>query len=74
MQNQPLKLPESFIKILVNLPESGMGYQIVKVILKSGKILHKHKVLNSELLIMEPTENIKASDIEKIELESVKFA
>jgi hypothetical protein len=74
MQNQTLKLPESFIKILVNLPESGMGYQIVKVILKSGKILHKHKVLNSELLIMEPTENIKASDIEKIELESVKFA
>lgn len=74
MQNQTLKLPESFIKILVNLPESGMGYQMVKVILKSGKILHKHKVLNSELLIIEPTENIEASDIEKIELESVKFA
>jgi hypothetical protein len=69
MQTQTLKLPESFINMLVNLPESGMGYQIVKVILKSGKILHRHKVLNSELLLMEETENIKANDIEKIELE-----
>ena len=70
MQTQTLKLPESFINLLVNLPESGMGYQIVKVILKSGKILHRHKVLNSEFLLMDETENIKANDIEKIELEA----
>jgi hypothetical protein len=70
MQTQTLKLPESFINILANLPESGMGYQIVRVILKSGKVLHRHKVLNSEFLIIEPTENINAKDIEKIELEN----
>jgi len=34
MQTQTLKLPESLINKLVNLPESGMGYQIVRVILK----------------------------------------
>jgi len=49
-----------------------MGYQIVKVILKSGKILHEHKVLNSELLVLEENENISVKDIDKIELESKK--
>jgi hypothetical protein len=49
-----------------------MGYQLVKVILKSGKILHRHKVLNSELLMLEENENITITDIEKIELESKK--
>ncbi len=66
---QTLKLPDTFISFLASLPESGMGYQIVKVILKSGKILHKHKVLNSELLILDANENISAKDIYKIELE-----
>jgi hypothetical protein len=49
-----------------------MGYQIVKVILKSGKVLHQHKVLNSELLMLEENENITVKDIDKIELESRK--
>lgn len=35
-----------------------MGYQIVKVILKSGKVLNRHKVINSELLMLEENENI----------------
>jgi hypothetical protein len=72
MQTRTLKLPDSFINILINLPENGMGYQIVKVILKSGKVLHKHKVLNSELLMLEENENITVIDIEKIELENRK--
>ena len=72
MQSRTLKLSDSFINLLVNLPENGMGYQIVKVILKSGKILHQHKVLNSELLILEENENISMKDIEKIELENRK--
>ena len=72
MQTSTLKLPDSFINILINLPENGMGYQIVKVILKSGKILHEHKVLNSELLVLEENENISVKDIDKIELESKK--
>lgn len=69
MQSRTLKLPNSFINILVELPETGMGYQLVKVILKSGKVLHQHKVLNSQLLMLEDNENITAKDIEKIELE-----
>jgi hypothetical protein len=49
-----------------------MGYQLVKVILKSGKVLHRHKVLNSELLMLDENENITVKDIEKIELENKK--
>ena len=72
MQPRTLKLSENFINFLVNLPENGMGYQIVKVILKSGKILHQQKVLNSEYLMLEENENITIKDIEKIELDNRK--
>ena len=47
-----------------------MGYQIVKVILRNGKILKKHKVFNSELLMLEENELIRAIDIANVELES----
>lgn len=70
MQTRTLKLPEKFINILINLPENGMGYQVVKVILKSGEILRQHKVLNSEFLMLEENENIKLIDIAKIEPEN----
>lgn len=72
MKNRTLKLSDSFINVLINLPENGMGYQIVKVILKSGEVLHRHKVLNSELLMLEENENITIKDIDKIELEIKK--
>lgn len=72
METKTLKLPDSFINVLINLPENGMGYQIVKVILKSGKILNHHKVINSSLLMLEENENITEKDIAKIELESRK--
>jgi hypothetical protein len=70
METRTLKLPDSFINILIDLPESGMGYQIVKVVLRNGKILHRHKVINSELLMLEGNEHIQAIDIANIELES----
>ena len=72
MVARELKLSDSFINILVNLPESGMGYQIVKVILKSGQVLYQHKVFNSEILMLEENENISILDIEKIELDNRK--
>lgn len=72
MQTKALKLTDRFINVLVKLPESGMGYQIVKVFLKSGAVLHQHKVFNSELLMLEENENITVKDIDKIELEISK--
>jgi len=70
METRTIKLPDSFINTLIDLPENGMGYQIVKVILRNGKILHRHKVLNSELLMLEENEDIYAKDIENIELDT----
>jgi hypothetical protein len=70
MQNNAIKLPESFINKLINLPESGMGYQIVKVILRNGRVLKMHKVFNSEILMLEENELIQAIDIVNIELEN----
>ena len=66
------KLNKEQENYLLSQPENGMGYQIVKVILKSGKVLHRHKVINSSLLMLEENENITEKDIEKIELESRK--
>lgn len=70
METKTVKLPDSFIDFLINLPENGMGYQFVKVILRNGKVLHQQKVLNSELLMLEENELILAKDIKNIELES----
>lgn len=70
MQSNTIKLPDSFINKLINLPESGMGYQIVKVFLRNGKVLKKQKVLNSEVLMLDENVLIQAIDIANIELES----
>jgi hypothetical protein len=67
--NSKFKIPEKFVHQLVKLPESGMGYQLVKIFLSDGKILRKRKVLNSSILILKPDENIASSEIEKIELD-----
>ena len=72
MQTRTLKLTDIFINSLINLPESGMGYQLVKIILKNGNVLTRHKVINSELLMLEENENIAIGDIDKIELEKRK--
>jgi hypothetical protein len=69
MQTQKIILPDRFVNYLVNLPESGMGYQLVKIFLKDGKILRKHKVINSSILILNEKEKITLSQISKLELE-----
>jgi hypothetical protein len=69
MKNNTIKLPDSFINKLIDLPESGMGYQIVKVILRSGKVLHRQKVINSEYLMLEGNQDIMVNDIKNIDLE-----
>ncbi len=43
MQARTLILPDRFINMLVNLPESGMSYQIVNIFLKSRKVLDQQK-------------------------------
>jgi hypothetical protein len=71
MDSRAIRLSDTFINILISLPENGMGFQIVKIFLKDGTILSQHKVINSEWLMLEENENISNNDIENIELEKV---
>lgn len=64
-----LKLPEKLMISIVNLPQNETGHRMVKIYLKNGRVLHNHRVINSEILILEDYEDFYNSDIEKIELE-----
>jgi len=41
-------LPQRWIEKLTGLPESGMGYQRVNIVLKRGRVLKDIVVLNAE--------------------------
>jgi len=64
-----IQLPDKWINFLINLPETGMGYQLVRVILKNGKVLRNHKVLNGSLLLLEKNEHLAKDDIVMVEAE-----
>ena len=61
-----LKLSDRLIKKLQDLPESGMGYQVVNFKLKDGTILKNITVLNSSSVVVDKTLNI--SNIIDVEL------
>ncbi len=60
------KLSKEQENYLINQPETGMGYQVVKVILKNGKVLHRQKVINSSILLLSGNESITENDIDEI--------
>ena len=66
--HKKIKLKKEHINFLAELPENGMGYQIVNVILKNGQHLMNRVVLNSEYLMLEDDENIQPDMIERVEL------
>ncbi len=63
-------MPDRLVSMLRSLPETGMGYQLVKLVLNNGGVIRHHKVLNAEHLLLEDGEDINASDIAGIELET----
>ena len=63
-----IKLTDEQIKILENLPEHGMGYQIVNITLKDGHVLKDRIVLNSTDLKVKTDEIITPDEIILIEL------
>lgn len=63
-----VKLLDEQIRILEELPESGMGYQIVNIILKNGVILKDRIVMNSTYLKIGVDEKINPNDILSINL------
>ena len=49
--------------ILINTPETGMGYHLVSVRLKNGKVLNDRTILNCSLLVLNKGEEINQDDI-----------
>ena len=59
-------LPVKWIQHLTNLPETGMGYQMVDVYLNDGKILRSKEIINSSIINLD--ENINLDNIISIKL------
>lgn len=64
-----LKRNGKWSKRLVKLPESGMGYQIVDITLKDGRVMKEVIVFNCESIYL-PTghENVCEKDIAEIKM------
>jgi hypothetical protein len=67
-----IKLTENQINLLTDLPEHGMGYQVVDVKLKNGKVYNKLIVFNSAYLQIEDTMAFDAKEIDTILLNNLK--
>jgi len=61
-----ITLPEHLIKKLQELPETGMGYQVVNFKLKNGTALKSVTVLNSSIVLLD--NDMDVSEIIKVEL------
>ena len=69
MENKTkVKLTEQQINLLSKLPEQGMGYQIVDIKMKNGKILQEKVVFNSTYLQLDINEKIDTNNIDSIEI------
>lgn len=58
------KLSKKWIKHLLFMPESGMGYQTIDIILKNGQVIEQINVFNAE--DMELPDKYKHLKVEKI--------
>lgn len=74
MDFNKLPLPEKFVTQLMQLPETGMGYQQVTITLKNGEKLYNRFVFNCSLLEVQPTDTFTAEDITTITLQNIKAA
>lgn len=68
--NRKLKLPKKISKYLENLPEQGMGYQIVDIEFFDGKTLTDRIVFNSTFLKLDENEKIDSEKIKAIRIKS----
>ncbi|MDX5479396.1 MAG: hypothetical protein LPJ98_13185 [Cyclobacteriaceae bacterium] len=62
------RLPDKFIWELMQLPESGMGYQRVNIKFSDGKVLNDVIVLNCEILKIDNSIKVDLDKIVEIKL------
>jgi hypothetical protein len=63
-------IPPHLSETLNLLPETGMGFQQVKVFLKDGRVLNNLKVFNGSELLFEFKETVNPAEIIKIDPEN----
>lgn len=63
-----LKLPPEWTEKLQELPESGMGYQLVDLELEGGRQLRGVPVFNSEEVYVPESQELDVSEISRIRL------
>lgn len=61
-----IELPPDIKSQLEGLPETGMGYHIVDILLKNDRLLKGRTIINSSKLILNPDEDIEPEDISEI--------
>lgn len=65
---EEVKLPENIIKLLLDLPESGMGYQLADIFLRDGRIIKEVTILNASIALLESTDKNIIHEITDIKL------
>ena len=63
-----IELPPRWQHLLVGLPETGMGYQIVDITMNDGTSFERKTVLNCSTVELAPGEDLDAEQIMDIEL------
>lgn len=65
-----LKLNKYWTEYLLKYPETGMGYQRVDIVLKSGQIIKDIVVLNAEDLVLpDDYRNLKLEQIKNLHVQ-----
>jgi hypothetical protein len=65
-----VRIPDQFVNLLKDKPETGMGYHVVDVTLKNGVTLFHRIIFNGSELKLWPDEDIKGTDIKEITTDS----
>lgn len=65
-----LRLPDKFIELLENLPEHGMGYHLVEIVLNDGRLLHDRIVFNSTYLKLHLEDDFTNDEIKAINIKN----
>lgn len=61
-----IKLNTKLISLLQTLPETGMGYQIINIGFRNGRVVKEVKILNCTYALI--SENMNFRDIKSIEV------
>lgn len=66
MLSEQIILPEEIQLQLKSIPETGLGYHIVDIIMNNGSTLKNRTVINSSILLLHPDESIDVGEIETV--------